>query len=70
MNHFKIATAAAAILAATSFAAFGAEATGAIQSIDPAARTITLLRDDPRRPGCRCRRPRLRTRSQSASRSG
>ncbi len=42
MNRFKIATAAAAILAASSVTVFAAEATGAIQAIDPAARTVTL----------------------------
>ena len=42
MKKLMTAAAAAAILAASSFAAFAAEATGSITSIDVAAGTIVL----------------------------
>ena len=42
MKKLMTAAAAAALLAASSFAAFAAEATGAITSIDVAAGTIVL----------------------------
>jgi hypothetical protein len=42
MRKLVIAAGTAALLAASSISAFGAEATGAIQSIDPAAGTVTL----------------------------
>ena len=42
MNRLMIAASAAALLVASSFAAFAAEATGAITAIDPTALTVTL----------------------------
>jgi Cu/Ag efflux protein CusF len=42
MRKLLIATSAAAMLAASSFAAFAGEASGAVQSIDTTAGTVTL----------------------------
>ena len=42
MRKFMVATSAAALLAASSFAVFAAEATGAIASIDTSAMSVTL----------------------------
>jgi hypothetical protein len=42
MRKLMVALAAGAMFAASTFAAFAEEATGAIASIDPAAGTVTL----------------------------
>jgi len=42
MNKLLTATAAAALLAASSLTAFAGEVTGTIQAVDPAAGTVTL----------------------------
>jgi hypothetical protein len=42
MRKLLVATSAAAMLAASSFAAFAEDATGAVQSIDTTAGTVTL----------------------------
>jgi Cu/Ag efflux protein CusF len=42
MRKFMVAAGAAALLAASTFGALGAEATGAIKSIDMTAKTVTL----------------------------
>ena len=42
MRKLMVAASAAALLAASTFAAFAAEATGAIKSIDMTAKTVTL----------------------------
>ena len=42
MRKLMVAASAAALLAASSFAAFAEEASGAITAIDPAAGTVTL----------------------------
>ena len=42
MRKLMVAASAAAMLAASTMAAFAAEATGAITAIDPAAGTVTL----------------------------
>ncbi len=42
MRRLMVTAGAAAVLAASSFAAFAAEATGAIASVDTTAGTVTL----------------------------
>lgn len=42
MKKLMVAASAAALFAASSFAAFAAEVTGAITAVDPAAGTVTL----------------------------